>query len=38
MPRPFRKLGGRGTSAVENRYKETASEDVTVDTNVCVCV
>jgi hypothetical protein len=38
MPRTVRELRGRGTSAVESRYKATASEDVTVETNVCVCV
>jgi hypothetical protein len=27
---------GKGTSAVGNRYQATASEDVTVDTSVCV--
>jgi hypothetical protein len=27
---------GRGPSAVGSRYRATASEDVTVDTNVCV--
>jgi hypothetical protein len=29
---------GRGMSAVGSRYRATASEDVTVDTRVGVCV
>jgi hypothetical protein len=29
---------GRGTSAAGSRYQATASEDVTVDTTVCVTV
>jgi hypothetical protein len=36
MPGTVREPRGRGTSAVESRYKATAN-DVTVDT-VCVCV
>jgi hypothetical protein len=33
-----REPSGRGTSAVGSRYRETANEDVTMDTSVCVIV
>jgi hypothetical protein len=28
---------GRGTHAIGGQYQATASEDVTVDTSVCMC-
>jgi hypothetical protein len=34
----LREPRGTGTSAVGSRYRATASEDVTVDTGVCVTV
>jgi hypothetical protein len=38
MPGVIRDLRGKGTAAVLSRYQATASEEVTVDTSVCVCV
>jgi hypothetical protein len=34
----FREPRGRGTSVVGSRYRATASDDVTVETSVCLCV
>jgi hypothetical protein len=37
-PGTVREPRGRGTSLVESRYRATASEDLSVDNSVCVCV
>jgi hypothetical protein len=37
-PGIVREPRGKGTPTIENHYRATASEEVTVDTSVCVIV